>query len=445
MHRTSERQSQSDDNPVPPIAEFWHRADVKMMPDPSRTVLRPFSLGYPEAYSSEDGSRTRAIIERVLSVDERTLESGLKYMKELLDDRHRNMPAILMRHFEVVEHFVPDGAQLTDQLKLLIGGFFSEEYAFEAAALFNPSVVRHWDQSGLDDGAVRLILSLRGIGEGHISSVTFRTGIWDGLGRVTIDPPSSYAEPPTVKAVSKGDTELHLDFDGIEDISEAVLFPMTPSQSRGIEDLRLVTCSEDDGTQSYVGTFTAFDGTNIRQEILTTKDFRHFDMRPIEGKIAQNKGMALFPRRIDGRYAMIGRQDNENIWLMFSDDLYRWDKAEKIITPRYPWEFAQMGNCGSPIELDEGWLLMTHAVGIVRNYTISACLLDKKDPSKVLARANIPLLRSGPEQRDGYVPNVVYSCGSLVQDRRLLVPYGVADNFTTIVTGDVDALIAHMS
>ena len=446
MHGATDSHSQpAAGDERPGTADFWHRAHVVLKPDPSRTVLRPFDVAYPAAYSKRKGARVEAIIQRMLTIDERMIKRGLRFVDELLDSRQRNLRSILLRQFDQVKEYVPEGAELSEDQKLLIGGVFSEEYAFEAAALFNPSIVRHWDQSGLKPGAVRFILSLRGIGEGHVSSVTFRTGVWDGALGVRVESPSGYAEPPQIETRGKDDAELLLHFGDIEEISEAVLFPMTPSQSRGIEDLRLVIFTEEDGTQLYVGTFTAFDGINIHQEILTTKDFCHFGMRPMEGKVAENKGMALFPRRIDGRYAMLGRQDNENIWLMYSDDLHRWDEAEKIIAPLHPWEFVQMGNCGSPIEIEEGWLVMTHGVGLLRNYTIGACLLDKKDPSKVIARSNIPLLRSGPEQRDGYVPNVVYSCGSLIQDRRILVPYGVADNFATIVTGDVDALLSHLS
>ena len=446
MHGATDSHSQpAAGDERPGTADFWHRAHVVLKPDPSRTVLRPFDVAYPAAYSKRKGARVEAIIQRMLTIDERMIKRGLRFVDELLDSRQRNLRSILLRQFDQVKEYVPEGAELSEDQKLLIGGVFSEEYAFEAAALFNPSIVRHWDQSGLKPGAVRFILSLRGIGEGHVSSVTFRTGVWDGALGVRVESPSGYAEPPQIETRGKDDAELLLHFGDIEEISEAVLFPMTPSQSRGIEDLRLVIFTEEDGTQLYVGTFTAFDGINIHQEILTTKDFCHFGMRPMEGKVAENKGMALFPRRIDGRYAMLGRQDNENIWLMYSDDLHRWDEAEKIIAPLHPWEFVQMGNCGSPIEIEEGWLVMTHGVGLLRNYTIGACLLDKDDPSKVIARSNIPLLRSGPEQRDGYVPNVVYSCGSLIQDRRILVPYGVADNFATIVTGDVDALLSHLS
>ena len=430
-----------------PAADIWTGAGISLEPDAARTVLRPFSPEYPDGYGSGPGSRAGVIIERLLTMDDDMLMRGMHRLTDLLEKRHRNMRTILMRRFEELKDHIPAGAELDDRRKLLIGGFFSEEYAFEAAALFNPSIVRHWDQSGVADGGIRFIASLRGIGEGHVSSVTFRTGTWEPDGTVTLDDASTFAEPPIVEpmtGVGGDEAALFLRFEDAADLSEAVLFPMAPSQKQGIEDLRLVQFTDDDGTTSYIGTYTAFSGTAIRQELLTTSDFKQFAMRALEGKVAQNKGMALFPRRIDGRYAMLGRQDNENIWLMFSDALHRWDTAEKLVAPNYPWEFVQMGNCGSPIEIDEGWLVMIHGVGLVRNYTISACLLDKKDPSKLLARTRRPLLRPDPQHRDGYVPNVVYSCGSLVDGRRLLLPYGVADNFSAFAMADVSAILAEM-
>jgi len=426
----------------PQVADFWRRAHVKLKPNAARTVLKPFELNYPDAYTDHPGDRVQAIIARVIALDEAGVTQALAYMKELLDDRHRNLLTILERRADEIAEIAPDAKGLGEDRRLLIGGLFSEEYAFEAAALFNPSIVRAPGQAA--DGQ-RFICSLRGIGEGHVSSITFRSGAWNGRAHVSIDRASPYAAPPRIEALSDDGNELRLRFDDIEDISEAVLFPMTPSQSRGLEDLRMVEFREDDGSTRYLGTFTAFDGVTGRAEMLSTTDFRSFHMCPLSGRVAQNKGMALFPRKVGGRYAMIGRQDNENIWLMRSDDLFHWDEAEKIISPHYFWEFVQMGNCGSPIEIDEVWLLMTHGVGPVRNYTVGAVLLDRDDPSKVLARANIPLLRPGPEQRDGYVPNVVYSCGSLLHGRRLLVPYGIADNFASFVTCDIDPLLAQLT
>ncbi len=224
-----------------------------------------------------------------------------------------------------------------------------------------------------------------------------------------------------------------------------MLFPTAPSQKQGIEDLRLVRFTEKDGSSHYLGTYTAFSGAEVRQEVLHTSDFRTFDMRPMQGAIAASKGLALFPRRIDGRYMALGRHDRENLWLLASDDLYVWNGGSRIITPCYPWEFIQLGNCGSPIEIDEGWLVITHGVGMVRNYCIGACLLDKDDPAMLLARTSRPLIRPSEKERDGYVPNVVYSCGALVHDRTLLLPYGVADSFATFASVPIDSLLAAMT
>ncbi|NKJ44662.1 glycoside hydrolase family 130 protein [Novosphingobium sp. SG720] len=428
----------------PPIVEFWQRAHVRLMPDATRTVLRPFELAYPQDYSSESGDRVRAIVDRVIGLDDAAVTQALAYMKELLDARHRNVLGTLERRAAEIIAIAPQAARLEVDRRLLIGGMFLQEYAFEAAALFNPSIVPAPRQEGAPDGGMRFICALRGIGEGHVSSITFRTGDWDGVAQVTIDSPARLAASPRIDAQDEDGNALRLHFDGVQDVSEAVLFPLTAAQARGLEDLRLVQFAQDDGSICYHGTFTAFDGVTGRTQMLSTRDFRRFDMRTLTGRVAVNKGMALFPRKVGGRYAMIGRQDNENIWLMRSDSLWHWDEAEKIVCPQYVWEFVQMGNCGSPIEIDEGWLLMTHGVGPVRNYTIGAVLLDRDDPSRVLARAKLPLLRPGPEQRDGYVPNVVYSCGSLALGRRLLVPYGIADNFASFVTCDLDPLLAHM-
>ncbi|WP_245652531.1 glycoside hydrolase family 130 protein [Novosphingobium capsulatum] len=428
----------------PPIVGFWQRAHVQLKPDATRTVLRPFDLAYPEGFGEEPGDRVRAIVDRIAGLDDDAVTQALAYMKELLDARHRDVLATLERRVGEITAIAPQTAQLGIGQRLLVGGMFLQEYAFEAAALFNPTIVPAPDQSDAPPGGMRFICALRGIGEGHVSSITFRTGCWDGAAGVTIDPPAPLAASPRIDAQDEDGTALRLHFDSAQDVSEAVLFPMTAAQARGLEDLRLVQFRQDDGTACYHGTFTAFDGVTGRTQMLSTSDFRRFDIRTLTGRVALNKGMALFPRQVGGRYAMIGRQDNENIWLMRSDSLWHWDEAERIVCPRHVWEFVQMGNCGPPIEIDEGWLLMTHGVGPVRNYTIGAVLLDRDDPSRVLGRARLPLLRPGPEQRDGYVPNVVYSCGSLVLGRRLLVPYGIADNFASFVSCDLDPLLVEM-
>jgi predicted GH43/DUF377 family glycosyl hydrolase len=238
-----------------------------------------------------------------------------------------------------------------------------------------------------------------------------------------------------------GLTEIR--FPASAEISERVIFPVTASQSNGIEDARFVAFQHDD-RQTFYATYTAYDGRGIRSELIETSDFLTFRMTPLKGSAAQNKGMALFPRKIDGRYAMIGRQDNENLYLIYSDDLHVWDGGTPILRPEFSWEFVQIGNCGAPIELDEGWLLFTHGVGPVRRYSIGAALLDKTDPSKVIARSREPLVRPDPSQREGYVPNVVYTCGAIRQGERIILPYAVSDTFTNFATIRIDALLAAM-
>lgn len=417
------------------MVDIVRHSSIILRPDASRTVIRPFSPSDPAAFAEPSHPRAQRIVDRLLKLDERWLKLGLERITTILGTRHRDMETILLRRFNEMEGlFRRDG--IGHEQQLIIGGFFSEEYSFEAAALFNPSIVLHWDQSGVPDRGLRFVMALRGIGEGHVSSVTFRTGVWVPGKSIEVDPLSPYAVPPCIERIEGEEDEsaIRLFFQESQNLSENVIFPMAPSQRQGIEDVRLVRFTEDDGGCTYYGTYTAFSGADIRSELLCTEDFRRFEMRPLTGDAAGGKGMALFPRRIGGRYAMLSRHDNENIWLLYSDDLHSWNGAKKIVMPYWPWEYVQIGNCGSPIEIDEGWLVLTHGVGLVRNYTISACLLDKDDPSKILARTHEPLLRPRPEERDGYVPNVVYSCGGLVHDRTLLLPYGVADNFATFAT-----------
>jgi predicted GH43/DUF377 family glycosyl hydrolase len=419
--------------------------DLILRPDPSRTVVRPFELEYPGRFRVEGHPRAQAIVDRILTLDETALESELKLLTHSLDERHRNVDEMLRHRYEEVAKLLPGQVAVNDPQRRLIGAYFSEEFSFEAAALFNPSAVPAPDQSGVPEGAVRFILSLRGIGEGHVSSVTFRTGIWMPGGAITVDRASPAAVPPTIDdGVDDAIAAVTLNCGGSREISETVLFPMLPSQRQGIEDLRLVRFTDDDGSVTYYVTYTAFSGASARPELLSGTDFRNFRMCALTGDAAGAKGMALFPRRIDGRYVMLGRQDSESIWLHTSDDILHWEGGGKIVSPRYPWEFVQMGNCGSPIEIDEGWLVLTHGVGTVRNYCIGACLLDKADPSKLLARTPEPILTPSPDERDGYVPNVVYSCGAMIAGRELMIPYGVADNFAAFATTTVDRLLRCM-
>jgi predicted GH43/DUF377 family glycosyl hydrolase len=429
-----------------PGTDIMTHLPTMLRPDPSRTVIRPFYTQDLPAFAEEGRTRMQRIVDRVMTLDDRQLAAELARVTRSLELRHRDVHEVLLRQFDDVEGLTLDRTSVSPERALLIGAYFSEEYSFEAAALFNPSIVLHPDQEGLPEGTIRFVLSLRGIGEGHVSSVTFRTGTWRPGGDVRIDPASGMVVSPRIHAVcGDGLDEITRIFcPGARDASESVLFPVTPSQTRGIEDLRMVRFVEDDGEVHYLGTYTAFDGATARSEMLRGTDFRTFKMRPLKGSAANTKGMALFPRKIGGRYAMLARQDNENVWLLFSDDLHSWEGGRKIIEPEYFWEFYQIGNCGSPIEIEEGWLVLTHGVGSVRNYCIGACLLDRDDPGIILKRMSLPLVHPSPKERDGYVPNVVYSCGGLVHDRTLLLPYGVADSFATFASVALDDLLAAM-
>ena len=421
-------------------------SDIQLRPDPSRTVIRPFNVEYPGAFRVEGHPRAGRVIDRVLSLTPDELSAERERVIVSLDERHRDVDDLLLHRFGEVMAILKDPRPIDRDQQLLIGAYLSEEYSFEAAALFNPSMVLHPDQTDAPIGGLRFILSLRGIGEGHVSSVTFRTGSWSANDGFSVDPASQTAVPPRIEPDDRGANDggpTRLQCGGSRELSETVLFPILPSQRQGIEDLRLVRF-EDGGKVEYLGTYTAFSGSEARCELLRGEDFKTFEMQPMRGAVAATKGMALFPRKIDGRYAMLGRQDNENIWFLTSDDLLTWEGGTKIVEPKWPWEFIQMGNCGSPIEIDEGWLVLTHGVGSVRNYCIGACLLDKDEPTKLLARMTHPLIVPSPKERDGYVPNVVYSCGGIVHDRTLLLPFGVADNFASFATVDVGRLLAAM-
>jgi predicted GH43/DUF377 family glycosyl hydrolase len=419
---------------------------LHLRPDPSRTVIKPFSVDYPERFRDPAQPRMRTVIERVLSLDDATRRDECEVAVASLSERHRNVETILIRRFEEVHDCLPDKIVATQEAKLLIGAYLSAEYSFEAAALFNPSIVLRLNQRDAPADGINFILSLRGIGEGHVSSVTFRTGSWSASAGFSINDPSPWVTSPRIEGPDEsgeaGTTRVICE--GSEDPSESVLFPVLDSQRQGIEDLRMVRFVEEDGTPNFLGTYTAYDGRNARCELFRGTGINTFEMTVLKGSVPTSKGMALFPRRVDGRFTMIGRQDNENLWLIQSDDITTWDGGAKIVGPRYPWEFIQMGNCGSPIELDEGWLLLTHGVGMMRNYCMGACLLDKADPGKLLARTPEPILRPSPAERSGYVPNVVYSCGAIVHDRTLLLPFGVADNFASFASCSVDELLKTM-
>jgi len=424
---------------------FLNRQTLSLRPDPARVVLRPFRPATePRELSPVDCARANHIVDRVLGLDPATVEHQLAEVLENFLGRHRNLVATFEARTHAMEYVFPHVA-LTGTQRQLIGAYFLHEYSFEAAALFNPSIVAHPDQSGVASAEHRFILSLRAVGEGHVSSLTFRSGRISADGTVTVDETARLASIPNVL---QSDGESHADsvelaFSPDEHISERVIFPITAAHANGIEDARFVRFT-DAGRTTFYATYTAYSGTAIRSELLETSDFVSFRLKALKGPAARNKGMALFPRKVNGHYAMIGRQDNENLYLIYSDDLHSWGEGVLCLQPLYPWEFVQIGNCGSPIELDEGWLLFTHGVGAMRRYCIGAALLDKSDPSRVLARSSEPLLGPQLSEREGYVPNVVYTCGAMRHHDQIILPYAVSDSYSNFATLQISALLGAM-
>ena len=427
-------------------APLLQRQSFYLRPDPGRVLVRPFKISAePRDRTPTDTRRVSRIVGRVLALDPQSAESQLAQVLEHLRGRHRHLAATLDARADAMEAALAAHGAFTSTQRQLIGAYFLHEYSFEAVALFNPSIVAHPDQTCAPPGGRRFILSLRAIGEGHVSSLTFRSGSIAANGTATVDPTARLASIPRLQRRIESEREdcIELEFAPEEDISERVIFPITDAQSNGIEDARFVEF-DDHGRRVFYATYTAYNGSSIRSEMIETADFLRFRMTPLQGAAARNKGMALFPRKLDGQYAMIGRQDNENLYLIRSDDLYSWDEGMVILEPQFPWEFVQIGNCGSPIELDEGWLLLTHGVGAVRQYAIGAVLLDKEDPSRVLGRSKQPLV--GPElsEREGYVPNVVYTCGAMRHHDRIILPYAVCDTFCNFATLKIAALLRAM-
>ena len=424
-------------------SKFLNRQSLYLRPDPARVVVRPFKPATePRDLNPTDKVRANHIVDRVLRLDPEASAQQLREVLENFEGRHRNLLDVFeARAAEMEEALAPHDA-LNKTKRCLIGAYFLNEYSFEASALFNPSIVRHPDQTGAPENGCRFILSLRAVGEGHVSSLTFRSGSIAADGNVSVDPTARLASVPKIRSrtpTSSGD-EVEVAFGPDEELSERVIFPVTNSQSNGIEDARFVEF-HDAGQRMFYATYTAYSGRAIRSELLTTTDFQSFKMTPLRGAAASNKGMALFPRKINGRYAMIARQDNENLYLIYSDDLHLWEGGQAFLRPEYPWEFVQIGNCGSPIELDDCWLLLIHGVGPVRKYSIGAVLLDKNDPSKILARSREPLVRPEPTEREGYVPNVVYTCGSMRHRDQIILPYAISDTFSNFATINIQALM----
>ncbi|WP_327195662.1 glycosidase [Sphingobium indicum] len=393
--------------------------------DPSRVVIRPFVPGDdPTVPDPALRSRIGRIIERIVTLDAQTCRSELERILASLAGRHGDVEQVLLRRCNdlVCPPAIPSPGLTKDQM-LLIGAYMSAEYSYESAALFNPSIVPHPEAAKVA-GASRFLLSLRAVGEGHLSSITFRTGHFDGS-HVELDPVSAISTPPRVKPLPGGEADdpgVRLTCGSFPDISSLVIFPVTFRQRHGLEDLRLTRFEEENGYSFYLGTYTAAGGETVRQELLRTTDFQSFELSALRTEVSDTKGIAIFPRRIAGHYAALARLDHESIWLLRSNDIYNWTDGAIILRPCFPWEFVQLGNCGSPIELDEGWLVITHGVGPVRDYSLGACLLDKENPARVLGRSTSPLITTDPKDRDGYVPNVVYSCGALLHERTLLLP-----------------------
>ena len=419
--------------------------------------------------------------------------------------RHQQIHKSFLERFEQVRDLVMTDEVISEQRQLLIGSYFVCEYSLESAALFNPSIVPHPDQSDLPPGALRFILSLRATGEGHISSITFRTGIIHADHRIEVLPPAGFLTEPrqipkpsydkalferkllelgltnefTRRTMDKfgesfaleelrvslevemnqspvsdqnairgmlalAQSNYEVQFQPQQQLSERVLFPTTPSQRNGIEDARFVCFQKDDGSYVYYATFTAFDGKVILPELVETADFLRYRFITLNGPAAENKGMALFPRKVSGLYAMLSRQDNENIYIMFSDDVHFWSERKVLLKPMFPWELVQLGNCGSPIETAAGWLVLSHGVGPLRTYCIGAFLLDLDEPGKVIGRLREPLLKPNQSERQGYVPNVVYTCGALVHNGELIIPYAMADHATGFATVPLDEVLAAM-
>ena len=351
------------------------------------------------------------------------------------------------RYREVEAHHGLHDAGFSTARKRLIGAYFCHEYTYAAAALMNPSIVPHPDQSGMGQGACRFVMSLRAVGEGHISSIAFREGIVEEDGTFQLWPQSHFATAAVIDDTSLTDADegvmVHRNHEST--LSNCVIFPITEQQRGGLEDLRLVRFEHEDGSFEWIGTYTAYSGSSIRSELLRTCDFRAFELAPIRGAAGRNKGMALFPRTVDGGYAMIGRQDGKNLFLLRSDSIDCWDdEGTLLMEPRYPWEFIQIGNCGSPILTDAGWLMLTHGVGAMRKYALGAALLDRDDPSKVLARTREPVLTAEDADRSGYVPNVVYTCGAMKVGDALLIPYGISDSAVGFATTTVSDLLTMM-
>jgi len=463
-------------------------------PDPSRVVPHLFVPGHEMAGGDE--SRASNVVQRILDLDDEAVDRSLDEVMQRFGARHRDLPDIFRQHASRIGNRVQGEAELSDERWLLLGATFTHEYSVEAAAMCNPSMVLNPDQPSSSPGTARFVMSVRSIGEGHLSSIGFREGVIDEHGDVSVDPPATSPMTGTTHGTELQGAVFHallrdthqdgesaafvldglgttftqnelearltelgkqrdtrrnvsatierlrviaarwytVDFPDNVELSRRILWPAIAAESNGMEDARFVQFADADGDTVYYATYTAYDGTAICQQLLATRDFASFGVSSLAGAAASNKGLALFPRRINGRFAALSRWDRETNSIAFSDDLRIWDHATTIQAPMQPWEVIQLGNCGSPIETPDGWLVLTHGVGPMRTYSIGAILLDLDDPEIVIGRLSEPLITPVDDDRDGYVPNVVYSCGGLLWDGTLVIPYGVSDTSTAIAT-----------
>jgi len=424
---------------------------LRLHADPSRVVVRPFHLAWQAA--GAEPSRALRLVAHVAAMATADVTRELQGVYHYFDARHWQVEKVFQRRFDQMAELLPNqiaAADFSPRRRELLGAYLCHEYSYAAAAMMNPSVVRSPDQSGLTGDAARFVMSVRTVGEGHISSIAFIQGIVGPGREVSIPDSPRIATAADVSAVERGDPVGATDSVTIYrhpdcDLARTVIFPMTEAQRNGLEDLRITPFHNGSGETEWIGTYTAYDGKSIRSELMRTHDFNKFDLVPMAGSAARNKGMALFPRKVGGKYRMIGRQDGENLFLLTSDTLTHWDEGELLARPAYPWEFIQIGNCGAPIEIDEGWLLLTHGVGAMRRYSIGAILLDKDDPSKVIARSVRPILEPLDQERDGYVPNVVYTCGAMRIGNELFIPFGIADSSIGFGFVAIPDLLAEMA
>lgn len=419
---------------------------MRLHADPSRVVVRPFHIAWATASPGAE-SRTQRMVRAVLEMSPGEARDQLETVLKDFEARHWQTRRVFMTRYDEIEKLLNlDGSQIGDEKRQLIGAYFCHEYSYAAAALMNPSVVPHFDQTGMPAGSQRILMSMRAVGEGHISSVAFREGIVTDRNELQLAP-----EPPFATAADAVGDELEMPTGPVtvyrhrdSTLSGTVIFPITEQQSKGLEDLRLVKFTHDDGEDEWIGTYTAYNGSAIQSEMMRTKDFRAFDLVPMSGSASRNKGMALFPRKIGGKYMMIGRQDGENVFIIDSDRIDHWDEGQLLLKPEYPWELVQMGNCGPPIETEAGWILLTHGVGAMRKYSIGAALLDLNNPTKVIGRTKEPILAAADQDREGYVPNVVYSCGAIRHGDKLFIPYGIADSSIGFAFVEIEKLLAAM-